>query len=51
MKTSHRSNPTHFGIIICTKNDDFENFADCIHRVLVQCEEDVSNQLIRIYRG
>ncbi len=50
-KRLHRSNPTHFGIIVCTKNDDFENFAKCIHGVLIQCEEGISNQLIRVYRA
>lgn len=49
-KRLHRSNPTHFGIIVCTKNDDFENFAACIHRILLECSEDVSNKLIRVYR-
>jgi predicted nuclease of predicted toxin-antitoxin system len=49
-KRLHRSNPVHFGIIICTKNDDFENFAECIHKVLQQSGE-VANQLIRIYKG
>jgi len=46
----HRSIPIHFGIIVCTKNDDFENFAECIHNVLLQFGEDVSNQLIRVYQ-
>ena len=49
-KRLHRSNPTHFGIIVCTKNDDFGNFAECIHKVLLQFGEDFSNQLIRVYR-
>lgn len=46
----HRANPNHSGIIVCTKNDDFENFAECIHRVLIQHGEDYNNQLIRVYR-
>lgn len=49
-KRLHRSNQIHFGIIVCTKNDDFENFALCIHQVLLQVEEDISNQLIRVYK-
>lgn len=49
-KRLHHSSPTHFGIIICTKNDDFKDFAACIHNVLVQYEGDISNQLIRVYR-
>ena len=46
----HRANPNHSGIIVCTKNDDFENFAECIRRLLLQYGEDYSNQLIRVYR-
>lgn len=46
----HRSNPHHLGIIVCTKNDDFEYFAHCIHQTLVACGDDISNQLIRVYR-
>jgi predicted nuclease of predicted toxin-antitoxin system len=46
----HRSNPDHFGIIVCTKNDDFENFAACIHKTLQKQGSDVSKQLIRVYR-
>ena len=49
-KRLHRLYPLHFGIIICTKNDDFENFAECIHKVLLQYGEDISNQLIKVYR-
>jgi predicted nuclease of predicted toxin-antitoxin system len=47
----HRLNSIHFGIIVCTKNDDFENFAECIHQVLLQFGADISNRLIRVYRG
>ncbi|MFN0033809.1 MAG: DUF5615 family PIN-like protein [Saprospiraceae bacterium] len=46
----HRSNPAHFGIIVCTKNDDFENFAECIHKVLLAYGDEFPNQLIRVYR-
>ncbi len=46
----HHSNPTHFGTIVCTKNDDFEHFAGCIHQTLLQFGADFSNQLIRVYR-
>ncbi|MEK7256458.1 MAG: DUF5615 family PIN-like protein [Bacteroidota bacterium] len=47
----HRANPVHSGIVVCTKNDDFANFAHCIHKVLLQYGDDISNQLIRVYRG
>jgi uncharacterized protein with PIN domain len=46
----HRENSIHAGIIVCTKNDDFENFAVCIHNALTPYNEDISNQLIRVYR-
>lgn len=49
-KRLHRLYPLHFGFIVCTKNDDFENFAECIHKVLLQHEGGISNQLIKVYR-
>jgi predicted nuclease of predicted toxin-antitoxin system len=47
----HRLNPIHSGIIVCTKNDDFENFAICIHQVLLPFGVDTSNLLLRVYKG
>jgi hypothetical protein len=49
-KRLHRINPNHSGIIVCTKNDDFENFAVCIHKVLLPYGDNVSNLLLRVYR-
>lgn len=46
----HRTNPTHSGIVVCTKNDDFDNFATCIHKVLSSYDNKVSDLLIRVYR-
>jgi hypothetical protein len=46
----HRLNPIHSGIIVCTKNDDFENFGACIHNILLPYSVNVSNQLIRVYK-
>jgi hypothetical protein len=46
----HRADPTHAGIIVSTKNDDFDNFADYIHKVLFPYDNNVSNLLIRVYR-
>jgi predicted nuclease of predicted toxin-antitoxin system len=46
----HRLNPTHFGIIVCTKNDDFGNFAQCIHELLLPHSENISNLLLRVYK-
>ena len=46
----HRLNPTHAGIIVCTKNDDFTNFGECIHKLLLQYRENTSNLLLRVYK-
>jgi predicted nuclease of predicted toxin-antitoxin system len=46
----HRLNPIHSGIVVCTKNDDFENFAHCIHRVLLPYQENTANLLLRVYK-
>jgi predicted nuclease of predicted toxin-antitoxin system len=46
----HRNISKHCGIIVCTKNDDFKQFADAIHKVLSAFEQGISNQLIRVYR-
>jgi uncharacterized protein with PIN domain len=46
----HRLNPTHAGIIVCTKNDDFVNFADCIHQVLLPYGDNAANLLLRVYK-
>jgi uncharacterized protein with PIN domain len=46
----HRLNPTHSGIIVCTKNDDFENFAVCIHKVLLPYEKNTRDLLLRVYK-
>ncbi len=49
-KRLHRENPSHFGIIICTENLDFNAFIAQINTVLGAQGEDVSGQLIRVYR-
>ena len=49
-KRLHRINPNHSGIIVCTKNDDFDNFAVCIHKVLLPFGHNVSNLLLRVYK-
>ena len=46
----HRLNPTYAGIIVCTKNDDFINFGECIHKVLLPYGENTSNLLLRVYK-
>ncbi len=46
----HRLNPIHSGIIVCTKNDDFDNFALCIHSVLLPYQDNAANLLLRVYK-
>lgn len=46
----HRLNPIHAGIVVCTKNDDFKNFGECIHKVLLPYGENTSNLLLRVYK-
>lgn len=46
----HRLNPIHSGIIVCTKNDDFENFALCIHKALLPYQDHASHLLLRVYK-
>ena len=49
-KRLHRLNSSHFGIIICTENLDFATFVALINTVLHALGEDISGQLIRVYR-
>ena len=46
----HRLNPNHAGIIVCTKNDNFTNFGECIHKLLIPYGENISNLLLRVYK-
>jgi predicted nuclease of predicted toxin-antitoxin system len=46
----HRLNSTPSGIIVCTKNDDFENFRACIHAALLPYGDNISNLLLRVYK-
>ena len=48
-KRLHRRNSNHFGIVVCTNNDDFEQMAQCIHRALV-AHSDLTGRLLRVYR-
>ena len=42
----HRINPVHFGIVVCTEDDDVAALAERIHRAV--SVESLVNQLIRI---
>jgi predicted nuclease of predicted toxin-antitoxin system len=46
----HRINSTHFGIIACTENADFQQFATLIHAEIIKNKEQVENQLLRVYK-
>jgi predicted nuclease of predicted toxin-antitoxin system len=48
-KKLHDRVQEHRGIIICTKNDDWESFTDCINLAL-QAEDSIEGKLIRINR-
>jgi predicted nuclease of predicted toxin-antitoxin system len=47
----HKLSDQHCGIIVCTKNDDFQSFAEDIHRTLSAIGESLEQQLIRVYRS
>ncbi len=46
----HRTFPVHRGIIICTENRDYADFARRIDRAIVGTGE-LANQLVRVVRG
>jgi Domain of unknown function (DUF5615) len=46
----HRLTPMHAGIIVCTKNDDFQHFAFCIHQELSLQGLNIDDLLIRVYK-
>lgn len=45
----HQENPSHSGIIVCSKNLDWDDFAAIIHQVLGNYE-DLTSQLVRVTR-
>ena len=47
----HRANSNHSGIIVCTEDVDFNEFANRIQAELLKNERLFENQLIRIYRS
>ncbi len=49
-KRLHWENQTHFGIVICTENLDYEAFCAQIDAALRPLGEDIAGQLIRVYR-
>jgi predicted nuclease of predicted toxin-antitoxin system len=48
-KNLHKQVKTHAGIVICSRNDDWDCFADCID-IALRNEESIENKLIRINR-
>ena len=47
----HRANSNHSGIIVCTEDVDFNEFANRIQAELLKNERLFENQIIRIYRS
>ena len=47
----HREDPTHAGIVICTRNPNSEDLAAKIHTAVEAHGESLANQLVRVYRG
>lgn len=45
----HRRNNNHFGIIVCTNNRNWEQFAERIHEAVI-AEESLQGKLIRVVR-
>src|SRR5881396_2114354 len=48
-KRLHTQFPDHFGIIMCTKNDNSEQLAQCIHKAL-QAYPSLDGELVRVYK-
>ncbi len=48
-KNLHKQVKTHNGIIICSRNDDWDIFADCID-IALRNEESIEGKLIRVNR-
>ena len=48
-KNLHKQVKTHSGIVICSRNDDWDVFADCID-IALRNEESIDGKLIRINR-
>ena len=45
----HRNHPDHYGIIVCTRDMDFEGLAGRIHAVLAM-NPDLTGRLVRVIR-
>jgi predicted nuclease of predicted toxin-antitoxin system len=48
-KNLHKQVKSHSGIVICSRNDDWDIFADCIDMAL-RDEESIEGKLIRVNR-
>ena len=46
----HKLDPIHAGIIVCTEDADFHALASRIHNAIIEHNEDLENQLIRVNR-
>jgi predicted nuclease of predicted toxin-antitoxin system len=46
----HFADPNHFGIVVCTKDGNFEAFAQRIDKVLAESGGECAGQLLRVYK-
>ena len=46
----HFANPEHFGIVICTKDDNFVALTERIDKILNENRGDCACKLLRVYR-
>ena len=46
----HHSNSEHFGIVACTRNNNFEALAQRIDKILTENQGDYAGKLLRVYK-
>ena len=46
----HFEDKTHFGIIVCTEDKDFDGLAKRIHQAIETLKGELEGKLVRIYR-
>jgi predicted nuclease of predicted toxin-antitoxin system len=46
----HFANSEHFGIIVCTKDDNFKALAQRIDQILIENRGDCACKLLRVYK-
>ena len=46
----HHANPQHYGIIVCTRDGNFEALAQRVDKMLTENRNDCSCKLLRVYK-